>query len=56
MKKVQYENCSFFWDSSLTEERMRQISEWMGTLSKEQQDLLDDLVDDRIASATSNYD
>jgi hypothetical protein len=37
---------SFFWNTKLTAERMREISDWIGTLSKEDRNKLDDLEDD----------
>ncbi len=37
---------SFWWDTKLSAERMRAISDWVGSLSKEDRDKLDDLLED----------
>lgn len=39
-------NHSFFWNTDLTLERMQEISDWIGTLSKEDRKKLDDLLTD----------
>ena len=39
-------NHSFFWDTKLTEERMWEISDWLGSLTPEQRKLLDDMLAD----------
>lgn len=42
---------SFFWDTELTLERMEEISEWIGSLSKEDKSKLDNLLFDvRVAA------
>ena len=41
-----FDNHAFFWKSSLTQERMRQIDQWIGSLTKEQRKMLDDLLSD----------
>ncbi len=44
-------NHSFFFNSKLTFERMCEISEWIGTLTKDQRKMLDDLLSDERSSA-----
>jgi hypothetical protein len=39
-------NHSFFWDTKLSLERMKEISDWIGSLSKEDKSKLDDLIAD----------
>jgi hypothetical protein len=41
-----FENHSFFWKSQLTKERKQEISDWIGSLTKAQRKMLDDLLRD----------
>lgn len=36
----------FFWNSSLSEDRRNQIKEWVESLNKEQQEMLEDYLSD----------
>ena len=45
-RKTVWPNRSFFWDTWLTEKRMEQISDWLGTLTPEQKDMLKDILCD----------
>lgn len=36
----------FFWNSSLSQKRMEEISNWVGTLTESQRDMLEDIVED----------
>lgn len=37
---------SFFWNTNLSNKRMKQISDWIGSLAKEEQDMLYELLTD----------
>lgn len=39
-------NHHFFWDSKLCSKRMKEISDWIGTFTPEQKDMLEDLLRD----------
>lgn len=41
-----FDNHSFFLQTKLTQDRMRQISDWIGSLDTEHRKLLDDLLKD----------
>ena len=49
-------NHSFFWDTDLSPERMKEISDWIGNLSPEDRQKLRDLLRDqeRETSSCSN--
>lgn len=45
-KQTVYPNHSFFWDTSLSNARMREINDWLGTLSPDQKKMIEDLLRD----------
>lgn len=46
---------SFFWNSELTPERMKEISDWIGSLSKEDRRKLRDVLKDAIDECRYDY-
>lgn len=46
MKKTNWPGHSFYWQTDLTVQRMREISDWVLSLPSDQKELLQDLVSD----------
>ncbi|RJQ25754.1 hypothetical protein C4577_05150 [Candidatus Parcubacteria bacterium] len=45
-KKTVYKNYSFFWNTNLSNGRMKEIDKWIGTLTPERKDMIRDLLKD----------
>lgn len=45
-KVTVYPNHAFYFRTSLSEERMKEINAWLGTLTNDQRSLLEDVLDD----------
>jgi ABC-type phosphate/phosphonate transport system substrate-binding protein len=54
MKKTVYPNWSFFWNTRLSEDRMQEISDFLGTLSKQDKNKIEDLIQD--SKEEADYD